>query len=928
MSEHSLSVAGKAAAVLMLIALVSRILGFLRESFLAAYFGSDWQTDAFFVANVIPVVLFQAAATGIFTNFIPMFVRLENLEGKEASQDFLDRVGTILVLALAAIGLLMWIGAPQLTSWIAPGFDSEAHALAVTLTRLLVPTMIFQGLTSFFGAVLNARHRFSGAALIFLLYNLGTILSIVAAGPRWGLVGVTVSLNLVTLVQALLTGWLILRGGYRLRWRPAKPDSHVRQLAVLATPTLIASVTAQVNVVIDRVLASGLPPGSVSALSFADRINALPVYMFAIPIATVALPAISELASHWNDKTRQTIFERVSVDLRRATFWVLPVSIAFVVLSRPVTALLLERGAFTSADTEITAITLAYFSIGSVFWGWREILLKAFFAMGKTKLPMRASLATMAVNALLSLALGPRMGAHGLSLAFSLSMILNSLWLLFGLCRELGVRAALVVSWLPRLLAAGAILTLLLGVVVLAVPDREILVLVVAGMFAGGVFVMFAGFLGIAEARQLAEPVARGLKRIRELFNPHLTTLHRAAGMLLSLSLALATIGFTPDTQTPIGWLQLPRLGLFALTALLVVIIAYLRPKVPSRELLLPVVVVFTWSCVSLLGHGTPLREALATDWRTFVMNIVWFGVVGLWAAQANRPLESLARVLAPAGYLLLVEGLFCLIFVTSYGEFGVRNPGLVGNPNGHAFLLLVTAPAVWHTLPALKTLLTGLVFALQAWLIFSTGSRGGILVFVFVLCVRLFLNFRFERDVRAMAQAALGALIGVLLWSSALPTHDAPFTRHLEENVPRVTLTTAGLRVMAAEPLIGAGIKELGHRLEAEVRRIHPDRDFKPFQASSTSHGVIPTLGAAFGAPSAAAALWLFGVLAVWLVRLAFGRSISPGRAYLAASIAVLLPYLLFEDKFFFGSGVLGSFFWAILAGLNQARARESGAP
>ena len=954
MNTESVRVAGRAAAALMLITLLSRILGFLRESFLAAYFGSNWQTDAFFIANVIPLVLFQAAATGVFTNFIPLMVRLENTAGRAAAQDFIDNVGAFLTLALGAVGLFIWIAAPQLTVWIAPGFDPEAHTLAITLTRLLVPSMIFQGLTSYFGAVLNARHQFVGATLVFLLYNLGVILSIVIAGPRWGLVGVTMATNLITLVQALLTGWLVIRAGYRLGWRPPRLDAHLRRLGVLATPTIIASITAQVNVVIDRILASGLPQGSVSALSFADRINGLPVYMFAIPIATVALPAISEIASKRGRDASAHIAHRLSHDLRKATFWVLPTSIAFIVLSEPVTALLLERGAFTAESTQLTAATLACFSLGSVFWGWREILLKAFFALGKTRLPMYASLVTVIVNAALSLVLGPIMGAPGLSLAFSLSMMANSAWLLWGMQGELQSHAWVTRQWWPRLLGAGAALALLLTVMKHVLPGGNLFLLVASAVIGGGTFVVMSALLGIDDAKQLWHPIRQRIQGGRDLLRQRLNLL---ISLAIVLSLALATVGYTPSDQTALTWLQLPRLGMYALTAFLVLVATCLNPTRPGRRLLLPAAAVVGWACVSLTAHGTPLTELVRLGWLSSVLNIVWFGVAVLWFAQQDDPLASLKRILAVVGCVLMLEGLVSYLFVPSYGEFVERNPAWIGNPNGYAYLLLLTAPAVWDAASARRAYLFTASLTLQTLLLLSTGSRGALLVLGFALCIRLFQFLRAAR-LKDMLPVVSGALIGAALWfwgTAALPKmtiqandviapsmesdglvfelesseHQAGpdhsvFLREEKDNVSRWVLTVAGFRVMTENPLFGIGVDTLGYHLEEQVRRLRPAQAFEPFRPSDTSHGVFPTLGAMFGVPAAVAALWLFGTMAVWLARLVLGRPGGSHREFLISTLAIVLPYFLFEDKFFLGSGALGAFFWAILGGLNEIERSE----
>ncbi len=492
-----------AATGLIVLAFVSRVLGFLRESALAAVFGSDWRTDAYFVANVIPIVVFQAITAAIFANYIPISIRIEKEQGTAGWLDFTHRAMSALIVWLLSLGLLTWLFAPYLVRVLAPGFSPEGFDLAVRLTRLLVPAMCLQGFVGFAGAVLNAKHRFLGASIVFLLYNLGLILGTFILGPKGGLEYVILVIDAITLLQAIIIAHLLRRLGYIFHWQWAPKDRDLHRMIYLAAPTIVGSVTAQVNVIIDRILASFLAPGTVSALSFADKINALPVFTFAIPIATVTLPTVARCYSA-DASSDRGILALVIRDLRRTTFLILPFSIAFFLLARDIVALLFQYGAFTTEDTKATAAALACFSLGLVFWGWREVLIKALLALEETRIPMVASVMGMVTNAVLSCTLVRWLGHQGLALAFSAGMMVNSLYLLTGFQRRLGTKEPLIKSWIWKLLLAGTLQGVALaGVLDWADHDGSVIFVGAAGV--GGLLAYAVGcaVLGLEEARRI-----------------------------------------------------------------------------------------------------------------------------------------------------------------------------------------------------------------------------------------------------------------------------------------------------------------------------------------------------------------------------------------------------------------------------------------
>jgi putative peptidoglycan lipid II flippase len=430
----------RSTAIFSLATGLSRVLGLIRESVSAYYFGAGGKINAFTVAfqipNLVRALVADAALSGAF---VPVFSELlEKGERKRAWRV----ASTLLWLMLLALGgmtaLFMLLSPFVLRLFGSPGGDLD---LAVGLSRVLFPVVILLGLSGIVVGILNSYDHFAVPALTPVFWNAAIILGLVLGVPNQD--GTNGKLYIyagailaATVIQLLLpVPWLKgLDGRLQLvlDWR----DPAVRRVFTLMIPVTLGLGLINVNAVIDTVFASRLidPKLAPTAIDKAFRLYMLPQGMFSVAVATVLFPALSRLAARADhDGFRDT----VGLGIRQIGFLLIPAGVVSAVLAAPIVRLVYERGAFTPHQTTVVAGALAAFSLGLVFNGWMLILTRAFFSLQSNWIPTAIALGNLALNAALDAAFYP-LGVWGIPLATSLVNVAGVAALAFFLRKRLG----------------------------------------------------------------------------------------------------------------------------------------------------------------------------------------------------------------------------------------------------------------------------------------------------------------------------------------------------------------------------------------------------------------------------------------------------------------------------------------------------------
>ncbi|MGM9572066.1 MAG: murein biosynthesis integral membrane protein MurJ, partial [bacterium] len=348
MSSNSHKIA-KAAGILMIAILLSRILGFVREAVMGMQFGSNWMTDAYIAAFTIPDLVYYLLIGGALSAaFIPVFTDYIMQDETEEAWKVASIVMNIVVVALGTIIILGMIFANYLVPVVALNFSGETLQLTIFLTRIMFPAVLFHALNGLAMGVLNSFDHFTVPAFGSVVYNTGIILAIIFLGPHLGIMGMSIGVVLGAAATTLMQYLALRRRGISYYFKIDLHHPGVRKIGSLMLPAVIGLSIVQINLVINQNFASFLSEGSITALRFANRLIQLPYGLFASAIGIAIFPTLTKLAAKdcWDDMTGT-----LSEGLRLTNFLCIPAGAGLMALSVPIVRLLFEQGKFDEQAT-------------------------------------------------------------------------------------------------------------------------------------------------------------------------------------------------------------------------------------------------------------------------------------------------------------------------------------------------------------------------------------------------------------------------------------------------------------------------------------------------------------------------------------------------------------------------------------------------
>ena len=424
-------------------ALISRVLGFIRDMVIARYFGADAATDAFFVAFRIPNFLRRLFAEGSFAQaFVPMLSDYRENTDLAGLKLFLDRASGSLALIVLLASLAGMVAAPLLIMIFAPGFLGQEGQfnLSSSMLRITFPYLFFVTLTAFAGGILNAHGRFAIPAFTPALLNVAMIAAALWLAPQlpvpvtalaWGVL-------LAGLAQLALQVPALMAAGLLPRPRIGFADPEVRRLLKRMLPAIFGVSVTQVNLLVDTLIASFLMSGSVSWLYYSDRLVEFPLGIFGVALGTAILPHLAK--SHAN-KDEAGFSNAMDWGLRWVLLIGLPATVGLMALAEPLMSTLFQYDAFGSRDVVMAGRSLTTYSLGLIGFIAVKILASGFNARHDLRTPVRHGIYSMLANLLLCLVLVfplARLGFGHAALALStaLAALLNAVLLLYKLLTD------------------------------------------------------------------------------------------------------------------------------------------------------------------------------------------------------------------------------------------------------------------------------------------------------------------------------------------------------------------------------------------------------------------------------------------------------------------------------------------------------------
>lgn len=429
-----MSKVAKSTILLMIATILSKVLGFGRELVLASSYGASEYSDAYLMAMNIPLVILTVIGSTISTVFIPTYFDINNRLGKEKALKFTNNVFNIVMVVCILLIMICCIYITPLVKIFAMGFEGEILQLTIKFTQISIIGIIFTGLSYIISSYLQVNNNFIIPGLISIPKNIIIIASIILSINYNPYIMIWGSL-LGTMIEFIVQIPYAVKQKYKYIPYINIKDEYIKRAMWLIGPVLIGVAVNQVNVMVDRTLASTLETGSISALNYANKLNGFVTAIFITSIASVIYPKLSKLSSE-NDKEK---FSKSAVQsINSIILLVIPISVGAIVLSTPIVELLFQRGEFDARATNMTANALIMYSIGMVAFGLRDILGKVFYSLKDTKTPMKNGVIAMLMNIVLNIILVKYLKLAGLALATSISSIICILLLFKALNNKIG----------------------------------------------------------------------------------------------------------------------------------------------------------------------------------------------------------------------------------------------------------------------------------------------------------------------------------------------------------------------------------------------------------------------------------------------------------------------------------------------------------
>jgi putative peptidoglycan lipid II flippase len=447
----------KAAGLIAVASLLSRILGFLREALISGFFGKSYVTDAYLAGFAVPDLFYTLLVVGALSSaFIPVLSGYL-AEGKRKEAWYIaSTIMNLVVVMLSIITILALIFAPEIITMYIPDAPMKTKELATAIMRILLFQPILLSLSGFSMGILNSLKIFGPSAYGSVIYVLCVVVFGTILTPLMGIKGFAVGVLIGAMGNFLIQIPALRKVGFSYSFTLNFRHPGVRRIAVLAFPIILSFALGQIPVVIYQNLASALPPGSLSSFMYAYRLQQLPIGIFAYSVGLAIFPTLTEAISL---KRWQVFRDSFSLALRGIMFVTIPISVGMMVLAQPLISVVFQHGLFTHQDTLATVPSLVFFAFGIVEQSASVILPRTFYALQDTWTPVLLGGITLLVNIVLMNVLVKPLAQGGLALAISISGIVNMLLLLYSLRRKIGfIDGRRIITSLSKILLASTIM--------------------------------------------------------------------------------------------------------------------------------------------------------------------------------------------------------------------------------------------------------------------------------------------------------------------------------------------------------------------------------------------------------------------------------------------------------------------------------------
>lgn len=409
----------KSAIGVTTVMIIGYLLSFGKEAVVAYYFGVSSEVDAYTIAIQVPVILFSFVAVAIQSVIVPLYSDIFYNQSREKANLFVSNLIIIVSLFVLLLFVLGEVFANGLIYLFAPGFNPEVHDLAVILLRITLPTVFFSLIVKVYTAILNVNKKYIFPELGLLLLNIGLIITIVALQAQYGIVAACLGQIVGMLAQFGFLA-LLIRKYFSFTFCFNPKEEKMKQALKMALPVFWSISVAELNAMINRMVASFLFVGSIAALSYAQKLNTIFISFFTSAIATIVYPLYAESAAKGDT---QQLNSRINLTMSAYAFFLVPVMVFLLCFKREVVTLAFARGAFDTSAITLTQQLLGFYVLGLLFLSLRGTVTNVFYSLKDSTTPAKNATIGVLINLALNLTLPFVIGINGLALATALSAI-------------------------------------------------------------------------------------------------------------------------------------------------------------------------------------------------------------------------------------------------------------------------------------------------------------------------------------------------------------------------------------------------------------------------------------------------------------------------------------------------------------------------
>lgn len=493
----------KKAIILMTVTIFAKLVGFFREVFLAYYFGASCVTDAFLISLTIPGTLFAFVGAGLLTSYIPIYNEIMEEKDIDVGDRFTSNLVNVLLLFSVMLICFVGIFTRQIILIFASGFNKETLIMAIKFTRIGILSITFSTLIYIFSGYLQIKNKMIYVALSGIPASIFVLLSIIY-GYFFGEIYLSIGSTLSILVQFLFLLPIIYSSGFKIKKVFTFKDYYLKKMLLLSVPVIVGVSVNQINVLVDKTIASRISIGGITSLMYANKINLFIQGIFVMPIATLLFIEISNLASKKN-------FKKLKVDLVKTVnvvgMLVIPMSIISIFFADEIVGILFGRGAFSEDARLMTSSALRYYSIGMIGFGLREIFSRVYYSIQDTKTPTFNAIIGMILNIILNIVLSKYLGIGGLALATSIAGIVTTMLLILNLKTKIGeYRGVYIIKVYLKIIFISIVMAIFSKLIFISLGVKWIILKLSVSIFSGGIiYILGIVLLKIEEASIIVE---------------------------------------------------------------------------------------------------------------------------------------------------------------------------------------------------------------------------------------------------------------------------------------------------------------------------------------------------------------------------------------------------------------------------------------